>query len=154
MSKYLRNKYIFSYLDIENDKEEISDKESEYLPSEYEQSSSDDNDDNNDDVTDKFLQRQVKSNTTISSKSSLDASQMNVSTAICDENLHVEISDRKIIKQNYCLFCSKLQTQLARHLETVHRNEPDVKKFAVLPKNNLERKKNYWYDKKNWQFQI
>lgn len=31
--------------------------------------------------------------------------------------------------------------QLARHLEIVHRNEPEVKKFAILPKNNPERRK-------------
>jgi len=35
----------------------------------------------------------------------------------------------------------KPQSQLPRHLETVHKNEPEVKKFAVLPKNNIERKK-------------
>ncbi|EFN66480.1 hypothetical protein EAG_10974, partial [Camponotus floridanus] len=40
-----------------------------------------------------------------------------------------------------CVFCMKLQSQLARHLETVHLNEPDVKKFAILPKKNPERKK-------------
>lgn len=55
--------------------------------------------------------------------------------------MRVETSNTKIIKQNYCIFCSKLQTQLARHLETVHHNEPDVKKFAVLPKKTLNRKK-------------
>jgi len=48
--------------------------------------------------------------------------------------MYVETSNAKSVKQNYCLFYSKLQTQLARHLETVHRNEPDVKKFAILPK--------------------
>jgi len=55
--------------------------------------------------------------------------------------MYVETSNAKSVKQNYCLFCSKLQTQLARHLETVHRNEPDVKKFAILPRKNTERKK-------------
>jgi len=35
----------------------------------------------------------------------------------------------------------KLQSKLARHLETIHYNEPEVKKFAILPKKNPERKK-------------
>jgi len=43
-------------------------------------------------------------------------------------------------KQNCCVFCLKLQSQLARHLVTVHYDEPEVTKFAVLPKN-AERKK-------------
>jgi len=44
-------------------------------------------------------------------------------------------------KQNCCVFCLKLQSQLARHLVTVHRDEPEVNKFAVLPKKHEERKK-------------
>jgi len=81
--------------------------------------------------------------TTISSSSSFDVSKINKNViSICnDENMYVETSNAKSVKQNYCLFCSKLQTQLARHLETVHRNEPDVKKFAILPKRNTEKKK-------------
>ena len=79
-------------------------------------------------------------NATKSSVSSLDASQ--IGSSICnDEMMHVETSNMKSQKRNYCIFCTKLQSQLARHLETVHRNEPDVKKFSVLPKNNPERKK-------------
>lgn len=79
--------------------------------------------------------------TTVTSTSSLDATQMNNGAAICnDETMHVETSN-KPRKENYCIFCGKMQKQLARHLEYVHRNESDVKKFAVLPKNNRERKK-------------
>lgn len=55
--------------------------------------------------------------------------------------MYVETSNLKSGKQNYCVFCAKLQTQLARHLEMVHHNEPKVKKFAILPKNNPERRK-------------
>lgn len=91
----------------------------------------------------------------MSSISSFDAIKINNDTSICDdENMHVETSNSKIIKQNYCIFCSKLQKQLARHLETIHRNEPDVKKFAVLPKKNLEWKKIIDMLRKNGNFKF
>lgn len=57
-----------------------------------------------------------------------------------DEDMYVEKSNAKATKRNYCFFCLKLQTQLPRHLETVHRNEAEVKKFAILAKGNPERK--------------
>ncbi|XP_066585722.1 uncharacterized protein [Prorops nasuta] len=44
-------------------------------------------------------------------------------------------------KKNCCFYCNKFYSKLSRHLETVHREEVDVKRFAVLPKNNVERKK-------------
>lgn len=34
-----------------------------------------------------------------------------------------------------------MQSKIARHLGTIHRNEPDVKKFLDLPPNNIERKR-------------
>lgn len=52
------------------------------------------------------------------------------------------------------MFCSKLQTQLARHLKTVPRNKPDVKKFAVLPKNNPEQRKIIDTLRKNGNFKF
>lgn len=81
---------------------------SEYISSEYDQNSLDSNDD-------EILQTQKSTlSTTVSSKYSLDATKINNGTDVCDdENMRVEISDRKIIKQNYYLFCSKRQTQLA-----------------------------------------
>ncbi|XP_071653728.1 uncharacterized protein [Temnothorax longispinosus] len=54
--------------------------------------------------------------------------------------MHVQNSKIKSTKKNCCTFCMKLQSQLARHLQNVHYNEPEVKKFAVLPKTNPERK--------------
>ncbi|XP_066600560.1 uncharacterized protein [Prorops nasuta] len=42
-------------------------------------------------------------------------------------------------KQNCCLFCNKFYSKLVRHLESVHINEPEVKRFTVLPKKNRER---------------
>ncbi|XP_029674803.1 uncharacterized protein LOC115242555, partial [Formica exsecta] len=38
------------------------------------------------------------------------------------------------------MYCKKLQTKFARHLEAVHKNEAEVKKFILLPKGNAERK--------------
>lgn len=44
-------------------------------------------------------------------------------------------------KKYYCLYCKALRTKFARHLERIHRNEEDVKKFVDLPKRCLERKR-------------
>lgn len=44
-------------------------------------------------------------------------------------------------KKNCYIFCKKLQSQFARHLVSVHSDQPEVKKFAVLPKKHNERKK-------------
>lgn len=58
--------------------------------------------------------------------------------AICDDrDMYVETSDNLKLKLNMCLYCKKLQTQLARHLETVHKTEEEVKKFCFLPKGKL-----------------
>lgn len=37
-------------------------------------------------------------------------------------------------KRYFCKFCCKLVTKIARHLETVHKSENEVKSFALLPK--------------------
>ncbi|XP_011882433.1 PREDICTED: uncharacterized protein LOC105570082, partial [Vollenhovia emeryi] len=108
--------------------------ESEYLPSKDELRTLERNE----------LKQKEKSvlRTTISSVSSIDVSAGNISTSACnDEDMYVEKSNAKVIKQNCCYFCLKMQTQLPRHLETIHSNEPEVKKFIVLPKGNPERKK-------------
>lgn len=54
----------------------------------------------------------------------------------CDDtNLIVSKSQKKGANKKYfCMYCKKLHTKLARHLETVHKNEADVKKFILLPK--------------------
>lgn len=59
-----------------------------------------------------------------------------------DDALHVEKSrgpkgDKKF---NFCYYCHKKQSKIARHLELKHKDEEDVKKFSVLPKNNPERR--------------
>lgn len=79
---------------------------SEYILSEDDQNLDDD------DETSQI--QKSKLSATVSSTSSLDATKINKGTSVCDdENMHVETSNAKIIKQNYCIFCLKLQTQLA-----------------------------------------
>lgn len=39
-------------------------------------------------------------------------------------------------KLNFCFYCKKLQSVISRHLETVHKDEVEVRKFAILPKGN------------------
>lgn len=68
--------------------------------------------------------------------------------------MYVDTSNTKSTKQNYCIFCKKLQSQLARHLETVHRDESEVKKFAMLPKKHPERLKIIEVIRKNGNFQF
>ncbi|XP_029174971.1 uncharacterized protein LOC114943500 [Nylanderia fulva] len=64
------------------------------------------------------------------------------SSEVCDDrNMYVETSNNPKLKQNMCVYCEKFQAQIARHLETVHKEEEDVKKFRLLPKGNPERKK-------------
>lgn len=43
-------------------------------------------------------------------------------------------------KKYMCIFCHKLQSKFARHLELVHSKEPDVRKFIYLPKGCVERR--------------
>ncbi|XP_077280471.1 uncharacterized protein LOC143907508 isoform X2 [Temnothorax americanus] len=152
---------IPSVHDVDNAKDSS---DSEYLPSEDEQSISDNElpheengskDEQN--VLNNKLRIKHKSalNITASSASSLDASQINNNVPVCnDEVMYVESSNLKSVKRNYCIFCSKLQTQLVRHFEMVHKNEPDVKKFAILPKKNQERRKIIDILRKNGNFKF
>ncbi|KAL6256744.1 hypothetical protein P5V15_011678 [Pogonomyrmex californicus] len=57
-------------------------------------------------------------------------------------------------KKNCCFYGKKLQSKIARHLETVHYNEEKVKKFAILPKGNFERKKIIEMIRRNGNFQF
>jgi len=133
-------------IDINSDSEN-SDKGSEYIPSEEEIQNSLNSIKSprkrSTKRSTKLLQKSTL-NITASSASSFDISQVNVvngKLACNDEVMYVQKSNVKSSKQNYCVFCMKPQSQLPRHLEMVHKNEPEVKKFAVLPKNNIERKK-------------
>lgn len=75
--------------------------------------------------------------------SSLDTSEHTYEgKATCDDtNLIVSKSQKRGANKRYfCMYCNKLQAKFARHLETVHKNEAEVKKFILLPKgkyNNL-----------------
>ncbi|KAM4593212.1 uncharacterized protein PAE49_006138 isoform 4-T4 [Odontesthes bonariensis] len=43
-------------------------------------------------------------------------------------------------KRSYCLYCSKPTAKISRHLQTVHRNKPDVAKALFYPQNSKERR--------------
>ncbi|KAG7465900.1 hypothetical protein MATL_G00159130 [Megalops atlanticus] len=43
-------------------------------------------------------------------------------------------------KKHYCMFCFKSLSRMARHLEQVHSNEPEVAKALLFPKRSRERK--------------
>lgn len=43
-------------------------------------------------------------------------------------------------KANFCLYCHTKQQKIARHLESKHKEEEEVKKFILLPKGTIERK--------------
>jgi len=73
-------------------------------------------------------------NNTLDLNTSVNSSR----AVICDDvNMYVDTSDSKNLKQNMCPYCKKLQKQFARHLEFVHKNEEDVKKFRLLPKGSF-----------------
>ena len=44
-------------------------------------------------------------------------------------------------KKNFCFHCKKVQSKIARHLESKHSEKEEVKKFLSLPKKNIERQK-------------
>lgn len=56
-----------------------------------------------------------------------------------DSELMVQTSEITDAKKHFCLFCNKMQTKIARHLENVHSSEDEVKKFISLPPGNPER---------------
>ncbi|KAL6253964.1 hypothetical protein P5V15_015811 [Pogonomyrmex californicus] len=60
---------------------------------------------------------------------------------------------RKTNKKNCCFYCKKLQSKIARHLETVNYNEEEVKKFAILPKR-ISREKIIETIRRNGNFQF
>ncbi|XP_029178244.1 putative uncharacterized protein DDB_G0282133 isoform X2 [Nylanderia fulva] len=88
-------------------------------------------------------------NHTSINKSKLNKSKLNLTSSlnlskvnICDDkDMYVETSDNRKLKLSMCPYCKKLQSQFARHLESIHNTEEDVKKFCFLPKGNPERKK-------------
>lgn len=109
---------------------------SEYLPSEIttERESTEHNVSNNISTTNK---NNISASDKNSSASLIDISSIN--TFGCrEDNLFVPFSKPKgLQKKNFCYYCKKFQSKIARHLENVHKSEPEVKKFILLPKGNI-----------------
>ena len=71
------------------------------------------------------------------------------------ESVQVPAAKKKIavlksIKGNYnkphcCLYCQKILPNIARHLETVHKDETEVAKVLLNPKKSKSRRK-MWLD--------
>lgn len=64
-------------------------------------------------------------------------------TSRCDDmDMHVDESRGKKgdKKANFCFYCKTKHQKIARHLETKHKEEEEVKKFIYLPKGNSERR--------------
>lgn len=122
---------------------EDSSDNSEYYPSSESYSCDDENSDNHDndeDIDVSSKQLVDKSNTSLEINKSVEPS---IATVLDDQDLYVPTSSSssKDKKKNYCYFCKTLQTKIARHLETIHSNELEVKKFSLLPKRCAERLK-------------
>lgn len=69
-------------------------------------------------------------------KNSLETSLNIFGQKICDDtNLHVKYSNlRGTGERNFCYYCKKMQSKISRHLERIHKDEEEVKKFTALPK--------------------
>ncbi|XP_023288403.1 dentin sialophosphoprotein-like [Orussus abietinus] len=70
--------------------------------------------------------------TLLNGRPSVDSRKRTVPASITENG-------KRNIKKHFCKYCKTLQTKLARHLETKHKSEPDVKKFINFPKGNKER---------------
>ncbi|XP_028274353.1 uncharacterized protein LOC114449059 isoform X3 [Parambassis ranga] len=55
-------------------------------------------------------------------------------------------------KRHYCLYCSKPNAKMARHLERAHQNKPDVAKAISFPKGSKERRKQLDHIRKKGNF--
>lgn len=64
-------------------------------------------------------------------------SQLSDKRACDNTQMFVRPSSDKHKKKLCCVFCLKLVSKLARHLEIMHKKEPEVKKFVKLPKGKL-----------------
>lgn len=76
----------------------------------------------------------ISTNNDNSSKSLMDISS--IKTFGCrEDNLSIPFSEPKgLQKKNFCYYCKKFQSKIARHLENMHKSEPEVKKFLLLSK--------------------
>jgi len=167
LGNYLLHLYISRILvgNLENSDEEetIADKDSDtidYEPCEND-SSSDDSEiseiSNNSVLNSK---RNSTFNYSSANNTTVDTSDLSMKLNIpgfsaCDDSkMFVELSNgpKGENKSNFCLFCHKMQKNIARHLENVHKDKEEVKKFKFLPKGNAERKKLIAILRKNGNF--
>ena len=84
-----------------------------------------------------FASQNCNENENNTTNSSLDTSKNTYEgKEVCDDtNLIVLKSQEKgANKKCFCMYCKTVQTKFARHLETIHKNEAEVKKFSLLPK--------------------
>lgn len=72
-------------------------------------------------------------------------------TAVDDKNMFIRNKENSS-KKLFCMFCNRFQSKFARHIEKVHSDKEEVKKFISLPKGNKERRKIIDTIKKNCQF--
>ncbi|XP_024947526.1 uncharacterized protein LOC107274509 isoform X3 [Cephus cinctus] len=133
-----------------------SESASEYQPSESNISIGNTSEEDNDSEN-KEQRIEEKQNETSSRNSCLDiSSKGNTPERYIrdDADMFVDISDGKrgLSKKTFCMYCKKLQSKFARHLENVHNDIEDVKRFSVLPKKNPERKKIIDTIRKNCNF--
>ncbi|XP_066590803.1 uncharacterized protein [Prorops nasuta] len=116
------------------DKETMSD--SDYNPADYDQSS-----ESSFEYTKDANNNSGRSIKNISKESTdLEISVNIPGKAACNDEEMFVLPRSSKIKKKICIYCKKLQTKIARHLESKHADQDDVKKFSVLPKGCRERK--------------
>lgn len=91
--------------------------------------------------TDKEDEDETESTHEYSKNETVDSTNLTPSRSsfkVCDDrNMYVETSENPKSKLAMCPYCKQFQTQFARHLESIHKTEEDVKKFRLLPKGKL-----------------
>lgn len=122
--------------------EEI-DKENEVSEEEAEDNNKNENKNNSSNAThDESLHNEyVLQSSSLLKEISLLEKSVNLSATCDDTNINVPVSKKSggLNKFNVCLYCHKKQQKIARHLEYVHKNEDEVKKFKDLPPGSKER---------------
>ncbi|XP_074107774.1 uncharacterized protein LOC141533023 [Cotesia typhae] len=149
--KRIERKKIIRYRNTDCDSDsESKESESSYEPSDSEESVdeeehlvediTDEEDFNNENnASDNADDNNISQNT---STSTLNCS-LNVSghTGWDDDDVEAELSSKKgNAKKDRCCYCEKEYFKIARHLETVHKNELEVQSFIKLLKGSSERK--------------
>lgn len=83
----------------------------------------------------KTVKSQKRRRTTADESSSPDSSEVSVMTLQKKEG-----GGRLYNKKFYCLFCSKPFSKMARHLESKHKDKPEVARAITFPKASKERR--------------